>query len=122
MAEILLIEDDIIVQHVHKTMFQKLGHQVDLVDTAAAALTQLKSYSKYQIIFVDIGLPDMNGYELIRQIRDTFQLGLNFPIIALTGYIGEQEKKDCLAAGATTVLHKPVLMKKMIEILGFYLA
>lgn len=122
MAMILLIEDDLIVQHVHTLMFHKLGHQVDLAQTGLDAQSKIKTdASKYHIIFVDVGLPDICGTELIKEIRLKY-CESSFPIIALTGYIGETEKKACLAAGASQVLHKPVLMSKMLEILNYYLA
>lgn len=121
MANILLIEDDAIVQHVHKLMFDKLGHTVDLVDSGIAALDRLKNPTSYDIIFVDIGLPDMSGCDLIKEIRKNPVQKEDFPIIALTGYLGEHEKNACLAAGATDVVHKPILMNKMLETLKRYL-
>lgn len=121
MAEILLVEDDEIVQHVHKLIFDKLGHSVDLVDTGVAALDKLKAKSSYRIIFVDIGLPDMNGFDLIKEIRKNPDNCGKVPVIALTGYIGEPEKNLCFEAGATDVIHKPILMNTMLKILKQYL-
>lgn len=118
MTEVLLIEDDVIVQHAHKLIFNKIGLTVDVADSGASALNILKQKSSYEAIFVDIGLPDMSGFDLIQAIREQEK---KFLIIALTGYIGETEKQACFNAGATEVIHKPILMNKMVEILKPYL-
>jgi CheY-like chemotaxis protein len=121
MAAILLIEDNAIVQHVHKLIFNKLGHTVEVADSGLSALEILKNKPAYDIIFVDIGLPDIHGFDLIKEVRESFISDPNYPIIALTGYIGENEKKACLAAGATEVLHKPILLNVMSDTLKRYL-
>jgi two-component system, OmpR family, aerobic respiration control sensor histidine kinase ArcB len=120
MAKILLVEDNTIVQHVHKLIFNKLGHTVEIVDSGFKALEILKNKHVYDIIFVDIGLPDIKGFDLIKEIRSSLIQDSNYPIIALTGYIGDAEKKSCLEAGATEVLHKPILLNTMADTLKRY--
>lgn len=122
MAEILLIEDDAIVQHAHKLIFNKLGFKVDLAESGYVALNMLKNKPSYNIIFVDLGLPDINGLDLIEEIRSKHSKNNNLVIIVLTGYIGEREKKACLKAGANNVIHKPILANKMLEVLNPYLS
>lgn len=118
MANILLIEDDIIVQHVHKLMLKKLGHQVVVADSGYSALVILKEKDHFEAIFVDLGLPDINGKDLIKEIRG---IDSQIPIIAITGYTTESDKKICLEAGANSVMHKPVIASQMVEVLGQYL-
>ncbi|MEO8400654.1 MAG: response regulator [Gammaproteobacteria bacterium] len=118
MKRILLVEDDKIVQHVHKLMLTKLGYNVDIADSGELALNFLADTQYYQFILVDIGLPDMSGFELIQKMKLLLTHSLKqTPIIALTGYVGESEKSTCLTFGAVEVLHKPILKNKMLEAL-----
>lgn len=118
MAEILLIEDDAIVQYAHKLVFKKLGLKIDLAESGITALNMIQNNPSYDIVFVDLGLPDMDGIQLIEKIRKEKK---DIIIIVLTGYIGNSEKNACLSAGANMVIHKPILANKMQEILNPYL-
>lgn len=120
MVEVLLIEDDIIVQHVHKLMFAKLGVPIDMIDSGLDALEKIKN-SHYKIIFIDIGLPDINGIEIIKIIHNNPTIYQTPVLIALTGYIGNQEKEASLAAGAHKIMHKPILIEDLSETLNIYL-
>lgn len=100
---VLLVEDDPIVQIVHTKMFESLGAIVDVVGAANEALAMLKN--KYDILFVDLGLPDIDGFELIQTIREQRN---PTPIVALTGYSEEEERQRCLQVGANEVAIKPI--------------
>jgi two-component system aerobic respiration control sensor histidine kinase ArcB len=118
---ILLIEDDLIVQRVHKTMLDKLGCNVDIAENGKTALEIAKNNLTYQIIFVDIGLPDMSGFEVITNLlRQNKPSNYDPAIIAITGYCGASEYEACVKAGATTVLKKPVVINTMREIIYKY--
>jgi two-component system aerobic respiration control sensor histidine kinase ArcB len=115
---ILLVEDDEIVQRVHQSMLNKLGCHVDLAMTGKGALKMVKANDPYKIIFVDIGLPDITGFEVIEKITALNKKEDRHSIIfALTGYAGEPEKQACLDAGAYAVLAKPVVSSQMRELL-----
>ena len=115
---ILLVEDDEIVQRVHQSMLNKLGCTVDLAMTGKAALKMVKAKNPYKIIFVDIGLPDITGFEVIEKITALNKKTDSHAVIyALTGYAGAPEKQACLDAGAFAVLAKPVVSSKMRELL-----
>ena len=116
---ILLIEDDAIVQHVHKRMLTKLNCEVDIAATGKAALDMIANNDPYHIIFIDIGLPDISGFDVIKQIEKE-KLAVNIPIIALTGYAGDREKQACFDAGVTDILHKPVVTSVMQSVLNQY--
>lgn len=102
---ILLIEDDVLVRIVHQRMLTQLGCQVDVAENAKEALAMIRK--DYSMIFADIGLPDMNGFDLIKEMRKYFRETHQKPIIALTGFGNENEKERCLRAGADEVLLKP---------------
>lgn len=115
---VLLVEDDKIVQHIHKNMLSELGCKVIIANCGAEALNLPNNHD---IAFVDIGLSDMSGFDLIKNIRSNDNYSNDFPIIALTGYTGEIEKANCLASGANEVAAKPISIKQLEEILLRYL-
>lgn len=115
---VLLIEDDRIVQLIHRRMLTDLHCDIDLAHCGQEALSLL---GQHDIAFVDIGLSDMTGFELIKHIRKHQEKTRHtFPIIALTGYTGEKEKLTCLEAGADEVAVKPISIEKLGELLDKY--
>ncbi len=83
---------------------------------------QLWKQNNYDLIFMDIGLPDMDGYQVTRHIRvQEMSENRNTPIIALTAHVGEENKQRCIEAGMNAVLSKPLSQKGCIEILGSFI-
>ncbi len=103
---VLLVEDNPIVQTVHTRMLINLGCVVEIASDANQALAL--SYKSYDIIFMDIGLPDKSGIEAAMEIRRLHGKQRYTPIIALTGYVQEEVRHDCLAAGIDEVATKPI--------------
>lgn len=118
MPRILLVEDDPTVQAANKTMLTKLGCEVVVTDTGMSGITKAKNGENFDIYFVDLGLPDILGYEVLSAIRE--ERGEEVPVIAITGYTGEMQKVKCIEAGATEVLHKPVMSEGLKNILIKY--
>lgn len=116
--KVLLVEDDRIVQKVHQLMLVKLGCQVDIAQTGGAALLMVTENSYYDIIFVDIGLPDICGFDVMKSLTENQHCKAK--IYALTGYTGDEEKRACLAAGATQVLFKPIVLNTMREVINSF--
>jgi two-component system aerobic respiration control sensor histidine kinase ArcB len=112
---VLLIEDDALIQIIHKQMLEELECKVDVTDSAKKALDMLSE--KYDILFVDIGLPDINGFELIKRIRQINKKMAQIPIVVLTGYSDENEYQRCIQAGANQVAIKPVSVETLREII-----
>lgn len=111
---VLLIEDDPSVQFIHGKMLMDLGCQVDKASDGVSALKMI--HKNYPIIFVDIGLPDITGFELIKKLKKLIQAKSN--IVALTGFFSKEEKKRCLKLGAREVLIKPVspdLLRRVLQ-------
>jgi CheY-like chemotaxis protein len=118
---VLLVEDDLMVQLVHQRMLNKLGCVVDIAATGKIALEMVNDNPEYHIIFVDIGLPDIPGFDVIKQMDQFNKRLLRYtPIIALTGYAGDEERQACLDAGVTQILHKPIVANTMRELVGQY--
>lgn len=104
--KVLLIEDDMISQHIAKTFLQNLGCQVDAASNGKEALALLNE--DHDIVFTDLGLPDMDGIALTQAIRNKEGSDYPTPIIALTGRLEDEDKQKCLSAGMNGFLGKPV--------------
>lgn len=107
---VLLIEDDPIVQYVHTKMLIDMGCDVDAVSNGHDALQKLDDH---HLIFADISLPDINGFEVIKQIRELTAAQNHIPIIALTVYTGKEERAACLDAGADEFASKPITAQQL---------
>lgn len=110
---VLLVEDNELIQIIHKHMLEELGCKVDIANSAHKALKML--HNDYSMIFVDIGLPDITGFELIKTIRKK-QTIKYIPITVITGYSEDKERQQCLNAGANEVIIKPA-DKSMLKVI-----
>jgi CheY-like chemotaxis protein len=106
-ASILLVEDEPISQRVAQLMLENLGHKVDVANTGEKALSLLVS-KVYDLILMDLGLPDMTGDQVTIKIREREGNNKSLPIIALTAHVFHSDKKRCLAAGMNGFLGKPI--------------
>jgi PAS domain S-box-containing protein len=104
--KVLLIEDDMVSQRFASVMLQNLGCHVDIAGSGKEALAAFNK--DHDIIFTDLGLPDMHGDEFAKAIRLREASDYPTPIIALTGHIEEADKLKCLTAGMNGFLGKPV--------------
>ncbi|MBM3887362.1 response regulator, partial [Candidatus Dependentiae bacterium] len=104
---VLLVEDDPLCGMVAKTMLQGLQCYVDIAETGEKAIQLVKQQS-YQLIFMDIGLPDMTGYQVTQALR-THQSCRKIPIIALSAHAATDDyKQECVKSGITAVFSKPL--------------
>jgi CheY-like chemotaxis protein len=111
---ILLAEDNLINQKVAKRMLEKGDI---LVDVATNGLETLEIYKKlpYDLILMDCQMPDMDGYETTRAIREIEKEGERTPIIAMTAnaMVGDREK--CLESGMDDYMSKPIDPDLLLE-------
>lgn len=106
LPQILLVEDEPIIQRVHKVMLEKMGCKVEVADTGERALAKFTD-KYYEIVFLDIGLPDINGFDVAKEMRYREVERGYTPIIGITGYNSEEDKYRCLQAGMDEVVIKP---------------
>ncbi|OKH55794.1 hybrid sensor histidine kinase/response regulator [Calothrix sp. HK-06] len=118
----LLVDDDTDSRELIAFLLEQYGVQVTAVSSASKALNSLEQ-AKFDLLISDIGMPDMDGYTLIRQIRNQApEQGGTIPAIALTAYAGEIDQQLALLAGFQQHISKPidpeVLIQAILTIVG----
>lgn len=104
---ILLVEDNPVNQLVARRQIERQGHSVVVADNGRSALNHLMNGS-FDLVFMDVQMPDMDGLEATRLIREREGAqGQHVPIIALTAHTRQQDLDQCLAAGMDHYLSKP---------------
>lgn len=115
-ADILLVDDNIDALEVLGLLIELEGHQVTKIDNGVDAIS-LMSERHPSVAIVDIGMPEMNGLELARAIRQVREFDDTL-LIALTGYASESDKCSALAAGFDHHLTKPLSLDRLRLILS----
>lgn len=110
---ILVAEDNIINQKVAQTIFKNLGYEITLVQNGKECVKIIKE-NKYDIIFMDIMMPEKDGLEATAEIRS---LGYTLPIVAMTANAREEDKMRALNSGMNEYLPKPVKIEEIKEVL-----
>jgi CheY-like chemotaxis protein len=106
--KVLLVEDEEIIQEIHTMMLHALDCEVILAKDGNEAL-HYAMYNNYDIIFMDINLPDINGIDVTKKIRADKNFKSNSSnIIALTCFVEDRLKKECLKAGMNLIEKKPI--------------
>jgi CheY-like chemotaxis protein len=110
---ILLAEDTLVNQKVAMGMLGKMGHRITLATNGLEALEQWRQ-NDFDLILMDVQMPEMTGLQATQQIRREEALGAHVPIVAMTASAMSEERDRCLAAGMDDFISKPV-SSKVIE-------
>ena len=121
-AHILLAEDNAINQEVALAMLHKLGYSADLAENGLEALEALRDRD-YDLVLMDCMMPEMDGYEATRRIRNRQAETRNpdIPIVAVTADAMAGDREKCLQAGMSDYLAKPIQPQKLGEVLAKWL-
>jgi PAS domain S-box-containing protein len=103
--KVLVVEDMALNQLLMKTLLDDFGFERDIVNNGKLAIEKLKAKA-YDIILMDLQMPEMNGFETTEYIRKTMQSKI--PIIALTADVTTVDLEKCKAAGMDDYIAKPV--------------
>lgn len=120
-SKVLLVEDNNVVRMVMTEQLESLGHRVTAVICAGDALKALQA-QVFDVVFMDINLPDFDGLEATKRIRAMAPPAGLVKIIALTAHAMREDETKCLAAGMDGYLAKPVspaqVQAKINQVLG----
>lgn len=113
---ILVVEDDEIASKVISMRLKKLNCNITVVGSGKDAINKIKKM-QYDLIYMDIGLSDMTGYETVEQIRllEKKLKRKEVLIIALTAHVAETEKIKCLKSGMNLIANKPISIETISE-------
>lgn len=112
---ILLVEDDLVSQFYLKTLLSENGFDVQAVSNGKDALSSF-SKEKFDIIILDIQIPIINGIEVTKKIKEKENFKKKkTPIIALTAYSYEEDKKLFIETGMDFCITKPIDEKLLLE-------
>ena len=118
---ILIVEDNELVAEFTKINFTNLDCDVDIALDGKTALEYAKQKT-YDLILMDLGLPDIDGYTVTQEIRSNELLRNNAstPILALTAHVTNEEQERCIASGMHAIIVKPLLQEKTQSLLNRY--
>jgi len=116
LSRILLAEDNLINQKLVVRMLEKYGYDIQVVSNGQECLKALEA-GQYDLVFMDIQMPVMNGYEAtaaIRQKEKDKGQG-RIPVIAMTAHVFKEERQRCLDMGMDDILTKPIQTRDLLR-------
>lgn len=114
---ILLAEDNDLNAEIAMTLLTDYGLIVDRVSDGAACVKQVKE-KEYDVVLMDIQMPNMDGYQATQKIREFSDI----PIVAMTANAFEEDKQKALSVGMNGYIAKPIDMDKVIKTLSNFFA
>ena len=118
---ILLAEDNVAAQLVVKKTLGKSGYAVQVAGDGREALQMLEA-GEFDLVLMDLEMPQMNGLEATRVIREReAESGQHIPILVMTAYATKEDQEKCLEVGADGYLAKPVRPEKLRAALACFL-
>lgn len=117
--KLLLVEDDRVNQIVFVKMLEGLKHIVRIAENGKEALEILKK-EKFDVIFMNIQMPEMDGIEAVSRIRLMEGPGRHTPIVAMTGYALAGDKERFLSLGMDEYISKPIQMEELFSLIDRY--
>ncbi len=119
-AKILLAEDNVINRTFAIRLLEKAGHTVVCVENGQEVLDLIET-EKFDLILMDVSMPEMDGYEATRRIRSAEkETSRHVPIIAMTAHALMEDRGRCLEAGMDDYISKPVNTKELFQKIDIY--
>jgi len=111
--QILLTEDNLVNQKVAKRLLERMGYEIDIANNGLEAIVAIKQ-KVYNLIFMDIQMPEMDGLEATRQIRTFLNSPTKPQIIAMTAGVSASEQQLCFDAGMNDFISKPIRVESVV--------
>ena len=119
-AKILLAEDNVINRTFAIRLLEKAGHTVVCVENGQEVLDLMET-EKFDLILMDVSMPEMDGYEATRRIRSAEkETSRHIPIIAMTAHALMEDRGRCSEAGMDDYISKPVNTKELFQKIDIY--
>lgn len=118
-ARILIVEDIPANHLVAATLLRREGFRVDVAESGPAGIAMVQSMP-YDLVFMDLIMPEMDGLEATRRIRALPGLASRLPIVALTATTSSDDRTRCIAAGMDDMLGKPIRPAALFELVNSY--
>ena len=120
-ARVLLVDDDMRNLLALTPLLEQWQLEVMAAGDGREALETLHTAGEFELVFMDIMMPDMDGYEVIRQLRQDARFA-KLPVVALTARASDEDRRQCLEAGADDCIVKPVDPAGLKAVLDRFLA
>lgn len=120
LTRVLVVDDYTVNLELTKEILESFDCEVDTAENGETALN-LETNNAYDMILMDIQMPDMDGYEVTRKIRSREEGKKRTPIIAVTANTSAGEQENCLKAGMDDFVQKPIRIKELENILKKYI-
>ncbi len=117
---VLIVEDNEVNQLITDKIMKDRGFEAEIAEDGKAAILKLQE-NHYDIILMDIQMPQMDGYEAIQYIRQNMGIKSAIPIIALTAHATTEEVEKCYFAGANDYISKPFKPDELISKMKYLL-
>jgi CheY-like chemotaxis protein len=117
---VLVVDDDVRNIFALSSVLERRGMRVLTANTGSEAIELLESTPGLAIVLMDIMMPDMDGYETMRLIREAPEFR-SLPILALTAKAMKGDREKCLAAGASDYIAKPVHTDQLLSLMRVWL-
>ncbi len=111
--KILVVDDDPIMLSLFKRYYPTDTYELDCITSGNEALVKINSSKKYDLVLLDIMLPDINGYEVCKKIRENFVL-FELPIIIITARSSTNDVVESFKSGANDYISKPIERNELI--------
>lgn len=111
---LLVADDNAVSRMIAAGLAEKLGHAADLAADGEQALRMLAARD-YDLVLMDCEMPQLDGYEAVRRLREREGDGRRTPVVALSAALGEEERLACLEAGMDDFLCKPLGLNDLAQ-------
>jgi len=114
---VLLAEDNVVNQKLALRLLQQMGYRADLASNGIEAVESVQRQT-YDVVLMDVQMPEMDGLEAARQINSRWQPGERPRIVAMTANAMQGDREMCIEAGMDDYLTKPIRVDRLVEALN----